>query len=141
MTKEQLENIQAEAHAIGKTRMDPGADESGFFPCETVGCAMNDNGTCRFSAVYGCVPFMTEEDGCLCTASPDEDGQAETDTSSKTPMDPGADENGFFPCDTETCAFNNNGMCRFSAVYGCVPYMTEEDGCLCAAFPEEYLPF
>lgn len=69
MTKEQFSSIQA--YAKGKETLDPGADANGFFDCGTEECAFNNRGRCRYHAVYGGLPCMTEDDGCLSAAFPD----------------------------------------------------------------------
>lgn len=35
-----------------------------------------------------------------------------------------------FDCESEACAFNKDGMCRYHAVEDKMPVITEEDGCL-----------
>ena len=35
----------------------------------------------------------------------------------------------FFKCETKDCVFNNEGLCRYYAVYETFPDMTVEDGC------------
>lgn len=35
-----------------------------------------------------------------------------------------------FECETTDCAYNKDGLCRFSAVFGEKPEITEKDGCL-----------
>ena len=64
MTKEQIEMIQR--GTLDKTPLEIAADEDGFFECTTEECAFNNDGTCRYHAVYDKLPAMTEEDGCLC---------------------------------------------------------------------------
>ena len=42
-----------------------------------------------------------------------------------------------FECETESCAFNNNGICKYSGVYGCDPVMTSKDGCISGTYYAE----
>ena len=63
MTDNQLEQIKLAA--VGKAEMTMEADERGFFECDSEECAFNDAGICKYAAVYGDAPTMTEEDGCL----------------------------------------------------------------------------
>lgn len=40
-------------------------DKQLCFECESHDCAYNSTGTCRFSLVHGCVPKITDDDGCV----------------------------------------------------------------------------
>lgn len=40
------------------------------------------------------------------------------------------DEQSSFECETEECAYNHNGYCRYKAVNDELPVITEEQGCL-----------
>lgn len=55
---------------------------------------------------------------------------AEAKTAAKNAASLVALENRCFECMAEQCAFNPHGICRFPMVYGVLPEMTEEDGCL-----------
>lgn len=70
MTKEVFDTIKQAA--AGKTtlfseeEMKAMLEEPGGFECESCDCAFNNEGSCRFAAVYDQPPIFTEEDGCLC---------------------------------------------------------------------------
>ena len=40
-----------------------------------------------------------------------------------------------FECDSETCAYNHGGVCRFARVHEREPHMTENDGCVEGVVP------
>ena len=65
MTKERKTLIALAA--AGKTTVDASqmADDQNTFDCETVACAFNKDGSCKFHAVENEFPVLTEEDGCL----------------------------------------------------------------------------
>lgn len=43
-------------------------------------------------------------------------------------------ESEMLECESESCVFCNRGVCRFNAVYGREPTITEQDGCVDSCF-------
>lgn len=35
-----------------------------------------------------------------------------------------------FECESEDCAYNSDGMCKYALVFGCKPRITDDDGCI-----------